>query len=81
MQISATGILINVNNKPIRKCLEQGFTLLEMMLVVVLIGLTVGFVNLNLSPDAEDVLDREANRIVALLQQLQDESVISGKPM
>lgn len=80
MQISATGTLINAN-KPMRKCLEQGFTLLEMMLVVVLIGLTVGFVNLNLSPDAKDVLEREANRIVALLKQLQDESVISGKPM
>ena len=80
MQILAIGILI-VGNRTYSNNHEQGFTLLEMMLVVVLIALTVSFINLNLSPDPEDILHREGSRVIALLKQLQDESVFTGKPM
>lgn len=51
------------------------------MLVVVLIGLTVTFVNLNLDPDPDDLVHREGQRIAALIDQLRDESVLSGRPM
>ena len=80
MRILVTGILTR-GNKPHIHHSTQGFTLLEMMLVVALIALTVGFVNLNLSPNPEDVLKREGARVAALLRQLQDESVFTGRPM
>ncbi len=58
---------------------QHGFTLLEMMLVVVLIGITVTFVNLDLQPDPVDLAQREGERVAALLVQLQEESILSGQ--
>jgi type II secretion system protein H len=51
------------------------------MMVVVLIGITVTFVNLNLAPDPARMALREADRVAALLRQLADESTLRGRAM
>ena len=51
------------------------------MRVVVLISITVTFVNLNLQPDSEKLVLREAERIAALIRQLKDESILRGRAL
>ncbi len=60
---------------------QAGFTLIEIMLVVLLIGITITFVNLNLDPDPAQIVRREGDRVVALLRQLGDESILRGRAM
>jgi len=58
---------------------QRGFTLLEIMVVVVLIALTVTLVGLNLNRDLDQIAGLEADRFAKLLDYLRDESVLTGK--
>ena len=58
---------------------QRGFTLLEIMVVVVLIALTVTLVGLNLNRDLDQIAGLEADRFAKLLEHLRDESVLTGK--
>jgi len=58
---------------------QGGFTLLEIMVVVVLIALTVTLVGLNLDRDLDRVAGLEANRFAKLLEHVRDESILTGK--
>ncbi len=78
MPTLATGISIKSSRRGVA---QRGFTLLEIMLVVVLIGITVTFVNLKLGPDPEQTVKREGDRVAALLGQLVDESILRGRVM
>ncbi|QSX33514.1 type II secretion system minor pseudopilin GspH [Shewanella avicenniae] len=58
---------------------QQGFTLLEVMLVVLLMGLMAAAVTLSIgSGGQQQVLNREAQRFMATTEALQDEAVLSG---
>ena len=58
---------------------HSGFTLLEIMVVVMLIALTVTLVGVNLSRDLDQVANLEAQRFAKLLAHVRDESVLTGK--
>ncbi|MGI9318526.1 MAG: prepilin-type N-terminal cleavage/methylation domain-containing protein [bacterium] len=60
---------------------NSGFTLLEMLLTVFLIGLAVGLVALNVERSADDIAKLEARRFAALVSHLQDEATLIGLPM
>lgn len=60
---------------------EAGFTLLEIMVVVALVGVAITMINLNLSPDPGRAAQREGERVAALLRQLQEESLLRGRPL
>ncbi|MGL4269264.1 MAG: type II secretion system minor pseudopilin GspH, partial [Plesiomonas sp.] len=58
----------------------RGFTLLELMLVVFLIGLTAGGVLMTLPPtDAEQPARDAAEQLLAQIRQVQDEALLSGQ--
>ncbi|KFZ36616.1 general secretion pathway protein GspH [Shewanella mangrovi] len=58
---------------------QQGFTLLEVMLVVLLMGLMAAAVTMSIgSGGQQQVLSREAQRFMATTEALQDEAVLSG---
>ena len=59
---------------------QDGFTLLEMMLVVALIGLTVTFIGLRFDRNPDKAAQLEAQRFKGLLEQLRDESLYTGRP-
>ncbi len=60
----------------IREC---GFTLLEIMVVVLLIGVSIAVIALNLERDIDQVAEQEAHRFAALVEHLRDESVLTGR--
>ena len=59
---------------------QSAFTLVELLVVVAIIGLTLAFVTLNLFPDDQTQAKREAERIAALLEQARDDAWFGGRP-
>jgi type II secretion system protein H len=55
-----------------------GFTLIEVLVVLLLVAVTVGFVAVNLGADERAALREEATRLAAGLEQAQDEAIMTG---
>ncbi len=60
---------------------SEGFTLLELMIVVALIALATAGVSLSLRDGGQDALEREALRLSALLESARAQSRTSGVPV
>jgi general secretion pathway protein H len=58
-----------------------GFTLLELLVVLVVIGVVVAAIQINLFSDDARRLRNEGERLAALLTALADETVTSGQPL
>jgi general secretion pathway protein H len=58
---------------------QRGFTLLEIMVVVLLIGISIAVIALNLERDIDQVAEQEARRFAALVEHLRDESILTGR--
>jgi general secretion pathway protein H len=70
-----------MNGRPAWRLVQQGFTLLELMVVVAIIALATTAVSLTL-PDADsDRLETEALRLSALLESARAQSRTSGVPV
>lgn len=63
-----------------RRCgfIQRGFTLIEIMLVLVVLSIVVGLFAANLSPSPHRQLMREAQRLQAILTTASDEAVMQG---
>ena len=57
----------------------RGFTLVEVMVVMVLIGIMLGLVSLNAIPSPRQDLQKEAQRIALLLQLARDEAIVRNR--
>ena len=59
--------------------LARGFTLVELMVVMVIIGITLGLVSLNAIPSPQQNLQNEAQRLALLLQLARDEAIVRNR--
>lgn len=59
----------------------HGFTLLELLVVLVIVGIMLGAVALNAAPGDRQVLQNEAQRIALLLQLARDEAIVRNQPV
>jgi general secretion pathway protein H len=66
---------------PALACLQQGFTLLEIMLVVVIIGIMMSFVTISIGPVTDGSLDEHGRRLDVLIQLAVDEAGIQGREL
>lgn len=64
-----------------RKPQMSGFTLVEMMVVMVIAGLLIVLVSLKALPSSNQALQEEASRIAQLLQLARDEAIVRNKPV
>lgn len=60
---------------------HTGFTLLELLVVMVIAGVMLGVVSFNAMPSAHQALDNEARRIALLLQLARDEAIVRNSPV
>jgi general secretion pathway protein H len=59
----------------------RGFTLLELLVVLVIVGLTLGFVSVNMAPSEQQALQNEAQRVALLMQLARDEAIVRNRPI
>jgi general secretion pathway protein H len=59
----------------------HGFTLLELLVVLVIVGLTMGFVTVNMMQSERQALQNDAQRIALLLQLARDEAIVRNRPI
>jgi general secretion pathway protein H len=57
----------------------SGFTLVEIMVVMVIIGVTLGLASLNAIPSPHQDLQKEAQRLSLLLQLARDEAIVRNR--
>jgi general secretion pathway protein H len=58
-----------------------GFTLMEVLVVVFLIGIIAGFASLSISQNTSRTLEEEAERLYALLRMAGEEAVLMGEEL
>ena len=69
------------NVRSVRARRRAGFTLLEMLVVIVLAGILVTMVTISVTPDPTQQLTREAQRVGQLMALAADESRIRQQPI
>lgn len=56
-----------------------GFTLLELLVVIVIAGIMLGLVSFNAIPGERQVLQNDAQRVALLLQLARDEAIVRNR--
>lgn len=59
----------------------KGFTLLELLVVLVIAGIMLGMVSFNAMPSERQILQNDAQRIALLLQLARDEAILRNRPI
>jgi general secretion pathway protein H len=69
------------NLSPAPRQRAAGFTLLELLMVLVIAGIMLGVVSFNAMPGEQQMLQKDAQRIALLLQLARDEAIVRNRPI
>ena len=60
---------------------QRGFTLLELLVVMVIAGIMLGVVSFNALPNSRQRLENDAKRLALLFQLARDEAILRNLPV
>src|SRR5450830_1332903 len=60
---------------------QRGFTLLELLIVMVIAGVMLGVVSFNALPNSRQRLENDAKRLALLFQLARDEAILRNMPV
>ncbi|HWT71979.1 MAG TPA: type II secretion system minor pseudopilin GspH [Oxalicibacterium sp.] len=60
---------------------QTGFTLMELLLVIAIAGITLGLASLSLGSNDSRALQDDARRVAALMQLASDEAILQNRPI
>jgi len=60
---------------------QRGFTLLELLVVLVIVGIMLGVISFNALPDNRQRLQNDAQRLALLLQLAREEAIVRNRPI
>jgi general secretion pathway protein H len=75
MRTSVTG-----TTKELRASAHRGFTLIEVVVVLFVLTIVLGFVGVRLTRDEGDLLRDEGRRLALVLQNAQQQAILEGRP-
>lgn len=83
MRTSATGILIDQGRggKPASLSPLHGFTLIEVLVVMLIIGIIVSFATLSVGRGTDKVVEEEARRLAGLVEMAGQEAVLQSREL
>ena len=67
-----------VSSRSVKRSSQHGFTLLEVMVVVLIVGIILSMASLNVFNSADKQLEEQARRFAALVQLANEESIINN---
>lgn len=59
----------------------SGFTLLELLVVLVVVGIMLGMVTMNAMPNKKQILENDVRRVALLLQLAREEAIVRNRPV
>lgn len=81
MPLCSSPLTFTTHTPHTKSTVEGGFTLLELLMVILIIGITISIANLSFSQNTSRIVQDEIERLHGLIQLAGEEAVLQGRDL